>query len=112
MKKNYKNIEQEVEQTLQCLKPLKPLKHQPFFYRRLQERLEQEKNKKLRKISIRLLQPAIMILLALVNFGIVFLIWDNGDPKTQYRDSRVTDFANEYTLEHEMNDPFDINGQE
>jgi len=41
MKKHY-NIEEEIERTLQSLKGIEPATPKPFFYTRLQARLEQK----------------------------------------------------------------------
>ena len=45
MKKNYQ-IEEEIERTLQSLEGIKPAEPTPFFYTRLQARMEKKKEAK------------------------------------------------------------------
>lgn len=105
-----KNIEQEVEKTLQCFQQLKPLEHNPFFYTRIKARLEDESSKNIILRSVPVLQPIMILLLAIVNFGFAFLILGNENNSTQY--IAISELATEYSLEESINDPFDTNEQE
>jgi hypothetical protein len=101
-----KEIEQEVMKTLRCLDNIEEIEAGPFFYGCLQAKLE-NLNKpcenRLRQIfSRRLLRPAYIILLILINLVSAFVILQHAgnstDTRTDNRKQNILAVAEEYSL--------------
>lgn len=93
MKKHYNN-EEEVERTLQSLEGIKRAEPNPFFYTRLQARMEQKFVKKTGWQWRPVYVYAALGLVLLLNFATIYTLTHTTTKKASAGDS----FANEYGL--------------
>lgn len=72
-KRDWQSIEAEVQKTLQSLDHAEKVKAKPFFFTRLQHRLEplqaDRRAPEMSSIFIRILRPALMPLLVVISIG-------------------------------------------
>jgi hypothetical protein len=93
MKNNY-NKEEEIERTLQSLKGIRPAEPAPFFYTRLQARMEQKFVKKTGWQWRPVYGYAALGLVLLLNFATIYTLTHTPAENTPTADS----FVNEYGL--------------
>lgn len=92
--KKYPNIEEEVERTLQSLEGIQRAEPDPFFYTRLQARMEQKFVKKTGWQWRPVYAFAALALVLLLNFATIYTLTHTSTQHTSAADS----FANEYGL--------------
>lgn len=93
MKKHYKN-EEEAERTLQSLEGIRRAEPNPFFYTRLQTRMEQKFVKKTGWQWRPVYVYAALGLVLLLNFATIYTLTHTNAENTSTADT----FANEYGL--------------
>lgn len=93
MEKHY-NKEEEIERTLQSLEGIQPAEPNPFFYTRLQARMEQKFVKKTGWQWRPIYVYAALGLVLLLNFATIYTLTHTPTKNTSTADS----FANEYGL--------------
>lgn len=73
MRNRYQDVEAEVQKTLQGLDAVEKVKAKPFFFMRLQRRLDAQQASKsapeMRSVFTALLRPALMPLLVVISIG-------------------------------------------
>ncbi len=98
-----KRVQEEVEKTMSLLDRVENLEAGPYFYTRVEARLRQiereEKTKQPGIFGVRVLKPALLVLLLIVNlFSAVFFLVESGDTgqaEKKYR-SYVSQLVGEY----------------
>lgn len=101
--KKQEHISEEVEKTLNSLDNWQPVKTDPFFYTRLQARMQkrQEEHKWAWFFDSALLKPALAV--AIVAINVVTLIhYSNQTSQAVSRDEAIESFTNEYALNQSM----------
>lgn len=93
MEKHY-NKEEEIERTLESLEGIHPAEPTPFFYTRLQARMEQKLVKKTRWQWRPSHMYAALGLVLILNFATIYTLTHTPAKSTSIADS----FANEYGL--------------
>lgn len=108
-----KRIEQEVMKTLQCLDDLENIETSPFFYTRLQARIQDIDTQKERStgkiLSMPRLRLAFLTLLVIVNIFSAVFVLKNSQYQTDERQTNITAFATEYALTESDTDLLLIN---
>lgn len=102
MRRSKKNIKEEVELTLRSLDNVERVESNPFFYTKLQQRIENEKS--LEKTSSfswnKLWQPALVIALIAVNTFTFYSLSTSSDTT----DDGVSLLMNEYNIQASSNE--------
>lgn len=95
-------IEQEVKKTLQCLDQFEPIKSNPFFYTRLQTRINSLNKKQERSIfSVFIesyLQPAFLVSIVAINMVSAIYFFKNTEYRADNRGENIATLAKEYSL--------------
>ncbi|MEJ2744420.1 MAG: hypothetical protein P8123_01850 [bacterium] len=95
-------IEQKVEETLRCLDEIETLASNPFFYARLQARLEDSETQKGGVISwilsARALLPAFLALLIALNVVSGIRLFQESGYRSESREENLLAFADTYSL--------------
>jgi hypothetical protein len=103
-----KQIEQEVEKTLQCLDQIEEIETNPFFYTRLQARLsildEQREHSFFKIFSPNFLRPAFIMFMIVLNIASAVFIFQGKGSQYEYRTEYIKAFANEYSLDQDNYD--------
>ncbi len=98
-----KRIEQEVRKTLQCLDEMENIEANPFFYTRLQAKmqgLEAQQGRSARKIfSMAHLRFALLVVLVVINVvSMTVVLKTSQSESSDDRQTNITAFADEYAL--------------
>ena len=95
-------LENEIKETLKYLKPEKELKIDPYFYTRLQAKINEKQEEELAetKWSFGFLKPAILVLVIILNIFSAVYFLKSGDKenvmKSVYYSKFIMEYSNEY----------------
>ena len=98
-----KRVQEEVEKTMACLDQMENLEAGPYFYTRVESRMRSKKREEKIKLpgflGVRVLKPALLLLLLMVNLiSVILLLEKSGDTELvedKYR-SHASQLAREY----------------
>ena len=96
-------LENEIKETLKYLKPEKELRIDPYFYTRLQAKInEKKKNEDLveAKWSFGFLKPAMLVLVILLNIFSAFYFLKSGENENEMKSVYYSKFVMEYSNEY------------
>ena len=89
----------EVEKILGCFDKIEPIKADPFFYTRLQNRLTSSAPDDLSHRAVRILRPALLMSLILLNIYTLFIYYDQPQQASTERTRMLNDFAQDFSLD-------------
>ncbi len=102
-------IQQEIQKTLDCFDQVEPLKANPFFYTRLQSRINDlNRNKwqlKRWKFVWGVLKPALLIFVVAVNILTAIVVLKSQNNNQYSRTQLLNAFAQEMTLDSNQYNP-------
>jgi hypothetical protein len=107
MKDQNKNIQTEIEKTLACFDRLEKIKATPYFFTRLEARLETRRRTNTRLRGI--LQTAWMIALIVINIFSIIIFSSDEAGATTSRTDYLKEIASDLTIERSYIDPFEQN---
>ena len=101
-------IEQEIQKTLDLFDSAEKLPRNPYFYTRLQARLDERRRK--RSIYSAILKPALLTVLVVVNLGTAFWYMSGGEQQyqTDSREELIDILAGDLNLDNQESDLFII----
>jgi hypothetical protein len=105
-------IDQEVQKTLHCFAPLDKLSAHPYFYTRLQARLDiqqKEKEHEHKFFSPRLWRPALIGIMVVLNLTTAVLVYVSSEQNMPLTTDTLSTLAAEYDLNQDYSDLFIVN---
>jgi hypothetical protein len=110
MKDLNKNIQTEIEKTLACFDRLEKIEPNPFFFTRLETRMD-EKHKPPGRFR-RAFQPAWMVALVVINVVSMVMLFSDRTESGTTRADYLEAIASDLTIDRTYVDPFQQNEQE
>jgi hypothetical protein len=97
-----KQIEKEVEKTLQQLDHFEKLESDPFFYTRLQAKMKNTQNQHIQSAILsfagRHLRPAFLILVLVLNLISALVVFQNRNSGSDSQTINLSSFADDYSI--------------
>jgi cytochrome c-type biogenesis protein CcmH/NrfG len=111
-----KNIEEQVEKTLECFKQVQSIEPNPFFYTRLEAEIEsrqrQQNQSENRLITLNVIWPVFLALIIAINIISAVILFQNGEYQLEDRKEYLAAFAEEYSFNQSDYNYISNNNQE
>ena len=108
MIKRKQKIEQEIEKTLEQFERAERLPSNPYFYTRVQARLNKRAEKQRWAVVPGLLKPVFLVLLLSFNIATAMYFFRGESTQSAARSDLLSEFAQEYGLEESDSEIFII----
>ena len=97
-----KNLQEEIERTMQSIDGLEKLKPNPFMFQRVQARIEEEANEKLPILRVNYLVMLLIIVLLNV-LTLVYFYKDASSAKNSVKSKNIQSISKEYNINTNYN---------